>query len=258
MPDVRITGAEGLPGGAQVPEGLPGGARVPERGPACLVVVEHDPDAPAGVLADWAAGRGLPVRTVRLHAGEPLPDGDSPCDAAVVLGSEKTAYDDSIPWLADELSFVERLVAGSVPVFGICFGGQVLARVLGARLYRLGEPEIGWSQVASRSAGLAEGPWVSWHRDAFDLPPGAAELAVNEVSLQGFSAGRHVGVQFHPEATEPIVASWLASADPPPGRNGSPFHDSGGAWGRAQAQAATLFSAWLDGSLANGQPKEDG
>jgi GMP synthase (glutamine-hydrolysing) len=210
-----------------------------------LVVVEHDPDAPAGLLGEWAASRGLPVRTVRLHAGEPL-QGGSACAAAVVLGSEKTAYDDSISWLADELAFVDRLVSESVPVFGICFGGQVLARVLGARLYRLGTPEIGWSRLASRSADLAEGPWVSWHRDAFDLPPGAVELAVNEVSLQGFTAGPHLGVQFHPEATEPIVASWQASAGTPAG---APFHDADGAWEQAAVQATILFSAWFDGNL---------
>lgn len=242
--DAPAAGAARAPGGAPAPEGERASPVSPR-----LLVVEHDPDAPAGLLGDWAASRGLPVRTVRLHAGEPLPDGDSGYDAAVVLGSEKTAYDDSIPWLADELSFVERLIDVSVPVFGICFGGQVLARVLGARLYRLGEPEIGWSQVASRSAELAEGPWVSWHRDAFDLPPGAAELAVNEVSLQGFSVGPHLGVQFHPEVTQPIVASWVASAGPPAGRNGSPFHESDSAWDRASAQASTLFSAWLDGRL---------
>jgi GMP synthase-like glutamine amidotransferase len=217
-----------------------------------LVVIEHDPDAPAGLLGDWAASSGLAVRTVRLHAGEPLP-GTGSCDAAAVLGSEKTAYDDKIPWLADELSFVDRCLGESVPVLGICFGGQVLARVLGARLYRLGEPEIGWVQVASQSPGLAEGPWPSWHRDAFDLPPGATALAVNDVSLQGFSAGPHVGVQFHPEATEPIVASWQASVPPADQPATAPrFADGDHAWQRAAVNAEALFSAWLGGDLASG------
>ena len=50
-----------------------------------LLVVEHDPDAPAGLLAGWAAAGGLAVTTVRLHAGDQLPAADA-CDAAVVLG----------------------------------------------------------------------------------------------------------------------------------------------------------------------------
>jgi GMP synthase (glutamine-hydrolysing) len=219
-----------------------------------LLVVEHDPDAPAGLLAGWAVHRGLTTATVRLHAADPLPDSASACDAAVVLGSEQTAYDDAVPWLAAELAYVERLLAADVPVLGICFGGQVLARVLGARLYRLTEPEVGLVQVASRSPCLAEGPWPSWHRDAFDLPPGAAELAVNKVSLQAFALGPHVGVQFHPEATRPILASWLAATDPPPGQDvtGPLFTDADSAWERASVNAGILFSAWLDGGLADG------
>ena len=125
-----------------------------------LLVVEHEADAPAGLLGGWAAAGGLAVTTVRLHAGDPLPPADA-CDAAVVLGSEQTAYDDAVPWLAAELAFVDRLLAGEVPVLGICFGAQVLARVLGARLYRLAGPEIGWVRVTSKHPGLAEGPWPS-------------------------------------------------------------------------------------------------
>ncbi len=227
---------------------LPGGHR--EARP--LLVLEHDADVPAGLLADWAVGTGFVVRTVRLHAGDPLPPASPGC-AAVVLGSEQTAYDDSVPWLAAELSLVERLVTAGLPVLGICFGAQVLARVLGARLYRLPEPEIGWAQVTSRSPSIAGGPWLTWHRDAFTLPPGAAELAANQVALQAFSFGPHAGVQFHPEATAPIARSWLAAAQPPPPAAVAAL--TGDTVDRAWAQAATnakaLFSAWLSGSLGS-------
>jgi GMP synthase-like glutamine amidotransferase len=224
----------------------------PGRGGAGrLLVVEHGSHAPAGLLAGWAAARSLAVRTIALHAGEPLPEAPG-CDAVAVLGSELTAYDDTVPWLAAELAFIERMLAASVPVLGICFGAQTLARVLGARLYRLDTPEIGWARVASGQAGLAEGPWLSWHRDAFDLPAGAAQIAANEVCVQGFCYGPHAGLQFHPEATQPIAASWLRFATPPPGEQitGPLFRDADGAWDRAAAHAHTLFSAWLDGGLA--------
>jgi GMP synthase-like glutamine amidotransferase len=216
------------------------------------VVVEHGSHAPAGLLADWSASRSLRVETVALHAGEPLPAAPG-ADAVAVLGSELTAYDDSLPWLAAELAFIERMLAASVPVLGICFGAQALARVLGARLYRLPAPEIGWTQVTTGHPGLAEGPWLSWHRDAFELPAGAAQIAANEVCVQGFSYGPHAGLQFHPEATQPIAASWLRFAVPPPGAQitGPLFHNPDGAWDRAAVHASRLFSAWLDGDLAS-------
>ena len=124
-----------------------------------------------------------------------------------------------------------------------------VARVLGARLYRLAEPEIGWVRVTSKYPALAEGPWPSWHRDGFGLPAGAAELAANEVCVQAFSLGPHTAVQFHPEATQPIVASWLAGSDPPPPRDVTDplFRDADAAWQEASANAGVFFSAWLDG-----------
>jgi GMP synthase-like glutamine amidotransferase len=213
-------------------------------------VVQHGSHAPAGLLADWAASRSLGIRTVALHAGQALPAAPE-CDAVAILGSELTAYDDALPWLAGELSFIERMLAASVPVLGICFGGQALARVLGARLYRLPAPEIGWAYVTSGRRGLAEGPWLSWHRDAFGLPAGAAQIAANAVCVQGFAYGPHAALQFHPEATRAIAASWLRFAAPlDEAVTSALFRDADGAWDRAAVHAHGLFSAWLDGALA--------
>jgi GMP synthase-like glutamine amidotransferase len=217
-----------------------------------LLIIEHGPYCPAGLLGDWAADRALSVRTVALHAGEPLPGSVAGYDAAVSLGSSRAAYDDTLPWLAPELSFLERLLAAEVPVLGICFGAQALARVLGARLYRLDVPEIGWVETPSRSA-LPAGPWLSWHYDRFDLPAGATELAANEVSVQAFSFGPHTGVQFHPEATQQITRSWLAVTSPPAGSTDPLFRDADAIWERAACQAPKLFSAWLDGDLTGGR-----
>ena len=223
-------------------------------GPRRLLVVEHGRHAPAGLLAGWAAARSLRIQTIALHAGQELPAAPG-CDATVILGSELTAYDDTVPWLAGELAFIERMLAASVPVLGICFGAQALARVLGARLHRLPDPEIGWARVTSDRPGLAEGPWLSWHRDAFELPAGAAQIAANAVCVQGFSYGPHAGLQFHPEATQPIAASWLRFAEPPLGQevSGPLLRGADGAWDRAAAHAPALFSAWLDGGLAGPQ-----
>jgi GMP synthase (glutamine-hydrolysing) len=169
-----------------------------------------------------------------------------------VLGSEQTAFDDSTPWLADELGFVAAALDGSVPVLGVCFGGQVLARVLGARVYRLDVPEIGWVSVTSKQDELAEGPWLAWHRDGFELPAGSRELATGVASLQAFSVGPHLGLQFHPEVTRPIVQAWITGANPPldPPVAEQILRDGDDAREAAGANAAMLFSAWLDGAFA--------
>jgi GMP synthase-like glutamine amidotransferase len=217
-----------------------------------LLVVEHERTAPAGLLGPWAQRRGLTLDTARPAEGEVRAASLSAYTGIVVLGSEQTAFDDTLPWLADELTLVTQAMDEGVPVLGICFGGQVLARALGARVYRLSQPEIGWVQLTSQHPSLASGPWLSWHQDGFDLPAGAAELAAGGASVQAFAVGPHVGLQFHPEATEPITADWLRAANPPL----SPAHAArlsqgwAGAASRVRRDAAALFSAWLDGGLA--------
>jgi len=216
-----------------------------------LLVMENGGYAPAGLLGGWAADRALAVDTVALHAGEPLPADISGYAAAVSLGSGRAAYDDTVPWLAAELSFLDRLLAADVPVLGICFGAQALARVLGAQVYPLSAPEIGWARVTANCPALPEGPWLSWHYDGFDLPSGAVELGANEVSLQAFSLGPHTGVQFHPEATQPIARSWVEITNPAPDLVEPLFRDADEVWDQAAGLAPKLFSAWLDGDLAS-------
>jgi GMP synthase-like glutamine amidotransferase len=37
-------------------------------------------------------------------------------------------------------------------------------------------------------------------------------LARNDVAIQAYAQGRHLGVQFHPEVTPAIVGSWINDA----------------------------------------------
>ncbi len=227
-----------------------------------LLIIEHERDAPAGFLGPWAEGRGLALDTVRPAEGDTLPRSLAGYAGLVVLGSEQTAFDDSLPWLAGELELLGRVIGGAVPVLGICFGGQVLARALGARLYRLPEPEIGWVAVSSHHPGLPAGPWLAWHRDAFELPADARELAAGGASRQAFSYGPHVGLQFHPEATEAITEDWMREVVPAvsPAQASQLRNGWANAADRAATDAATLFSAWLDGDLATvgNHPSSDG
>jgi hypothetical protein len=52
--------------------------------------------------------------------------------------------------------------------------------------------------------------------------------------------------------TGPIVAAWIAAADPPldPAQAERILRDGDSAREAAAANAATLFSAWLDGAFA--------
>jgi GMP synthase-like glutamine amidotransferase len=128
----------------------------------------------------------------------------------VSLGSEFAAFDDTKPFVPREAALMRRAVEEDVPVLGLCFGGQMLARVLGADVYRSEDAEIGWLPVRSRDPGLVpEGPWFQWHFDTFTTPPGAEVIAETDVGPQAFVAGKSLGLQFHPEVTQEIMDEWV-------------------------------------------------
>ena len=81
------------------------------------------------------------------------------------------------------------------------------ARRRGASRAAAGSP-LGTRRHARPGTDPGAGPWLQWHVDAFEVPAGARLLAYTDVCPQAFAAGRSVGVQFHPEADEIIVAGW--------------------------------------------------
>jgi hypothetical protein len=88
----------------------------------------------------------------------------------------------------------------------------MLARVLGGEVFRSEEAEIGWLPIRSKDPNLVpEGPWFNWHFDTFTLPPGATLVAETDAAPQAFSAGRSLGLQFHPEVTQEIMDDWIRS-----------------------------------------------
>jgi GMP synthase-like glutamine amidotransferase len=140
--------------------------------------------------------------------GEPVPGDARDYDLVVVLGSSESAYDDTVPWLADEIAFVSAAVERGLPVLGICFGGQLLARIAGGTVGRARRPEIGFTTVDSADPELIPpGPWMQFHGDAF-VPPAGTEIARNASGSQAFTLGKVLGVQFHPEITVDSFDSW--------------------------------------------------
>jgi GMP synthase-like glutamine amidotransferase len=169
-------------------------------------------------LTDWAAEHHYPVTTTRFYEGE-LPPEVRDYDWLVVLGGPMGANDEAThPWLTVELGAIEAALTAGKTVVGVCLGAQLVARVLGARVYPIPEREIGWFEVTLTAAAdrhpLTEDVPESftplhWHGDTFDLPSGAVHLARSEACAQQmFALGRNVlGLQFHLEMNEATVAA---------------------------------------------------
>ena len=176
------------------------------------LILQHEEPTPPGHMTNWLAEQGAQVEVFRIDKRDEKDDEVNPrdYDLIVSLGSEFAAFDDAIPFVQREVKLYHQAIEADVPILGLCFGGQMLARVLGARLFRAEEAEIGWLPVRTHDPELVStGPWFQWHFDSFSAPPGAKLIAETDAAPQAFVSGRNLGLQFHPEVTPEIMDEWV-------------------------------------------------
>jgi GMP synthase (glutamine-hydrolysing) len=169
--------------------------------------LQHVPFEGLGYIHEWARLHDAEVTCTRLFANESLPDpGDA--DLIVIMGGPMGVHDrEAFPWLVAEKAYIRNAIDSGRRVVGICLGAQLIADVLGARVYAGPQKEIGWFPV--RRTGEAHGllpeelTVFHWHGDTFTLPGGAVLIASSEAcENQGFLwNGRVAALQFHMETT---------------------------------------------------------
>jgi len=141
-------------------------------------------------------------------------------DLVIVLGGPIGAYETrAYPFLPGEIDTIERRLKAGRPVLGICLGSQLMAKALGARVYKGRRKELGWGPLELSKDGRlsplrelgARTAVLHWHGDTFDLPKGATLLASTKLyANQAFAWGeRALALQFHPEATAGGLERWF-------------------------------------------------
>jgi GMP synthase-like glutamine amidotransferase len=187
-----------------------------------LLLIRNESDDTLGIAPECMAGAGL--GTVVVDAFDPSADWPGLGDVAglaVFGGSMNVDQVDEHPYLLRERGFVrEAVVDRGLPFLGVCLGGQMLARALGAPVIRSSAVEIGLVPVSLTGEGRSDrvlaalperASALQWHTDSFELPSGAVHLARGDrVSMQAFRwRDRAWGLQFHPEVTEEELGDWM-------------------------------------------------
>ena len=188
-----------------------------------LLVIRHEPCSSLGMLETAVKRAQIPFRYLDISQGDVLTEPLSHYSHMVILGGAISAYeDDRYPFLQTEFKLLETAIAQGIPLLGICLGSQILAKVLGARVYRgASGREAGWCNLQLTKAGLQDSLFQGFptqfkvfesHQDTFDLPPGCVHLASSErYPNQSFCYNHTVwAIQFHLEIDEHALLACAA------------------------------------------------
>ena len=181
-----------------------------------VVAIQHLSFEDLGSFAQFFEGQGDQIEMKDATRDDLHPARDA--DLLIVLGGPISANDSArFPFLTDECHLLEHRISLGLPTIGVCLGAQLIAQVLGAKVYPMGLKEIGFSALAFTEAGRAHplakisAPVLHWHGETFDLPENATRLASTALCAeQAFAYGDHtLALQFHLEVRSQELERWL-------------------------------------------------
>ncbi len=177
-----------------------------------------------GDFEDWVAGGiTVPKDHILVVDAQSTTELTSRAEAVIITGAHEMVTDGD-PWIEKAANWLHLLYKRNVPIFGICFGHQLLAHALGGDVgYHPAGREVGTVSIRclpeARNDPLMFAmppsfPAYATHaQSVLSLPSGATRLASsafdpNHVVRFG---ERQWGVQFHPEFSEAVLRYYIAS-----------------------------------------------
>ena len=182
-----------------------------------VLIVQHVECEGPGYLEDFIHEKGIEYEIARMYEGEQLPDN---FDALIVLGGPMNVYEEErCPYLKSLTTTIKNFATEGGYYLGFCFGGQLLAKALGAKVRRNHTREIGNFEIHLTEKGVEDPlfkgfkhtfPALEWHGDTFEIPEGAVKLAESKLcSNQAFRFKNAYGLQFHLETTPRMLTEWV-------------------------------------------------
>ncbi|MEM7292369.1 MAG: glutamine amidotransferase [Pseudomonadota bacterium] len=184
-----------------------------------VLLIKHSNTWSGDRCSAWFENNGYRLQWCYPCDGDVLPE-PKLFDTAVIFGGRNSANDHE-DWIVTELKWLESCLKSRCRFFGICLGAQMLAKVLGARVWAhpQGLKEIGFTEInpTDGAGSFLTQPMklFQWHGDGFDLPAGADLLATSErFPHQAYRYGVNaLSVQFHPEVNLNVASQWFSMND---------------------------------------------
>ncbi|MHA6265161.1 type 1 glutamine amidotransferase [Arenibacterium sp. CAU 1754] len=134
-------------------------------------------------------------------------------DGVLITGSP-ASVSEKAPWMTRLETLIRNMVATGVPLFGACFGHQLIAKALGSRIIR--NPD-GWGHGRLEISRAERMPWsgpeqvlslYGSHIEQVEKAPDNAQVTFSGTGcpVAGFALGDTVStIQHHPEMTHAFI-----------------------------------------------------
>ncbi|MDD5455672.1 MAG: type 1 glutamine amidotransferase [Candidatus Margulisbacteria bacterium] len=175
--------------------------------------LQHVPFEDLAAIKPWAESKEIVLSRTCLFDGEPFPDVND-IDGLIIVGGPMGVYEENkYPWMHEEKKYIETAIKKDKKVLGICLGAQLIANVLGAKVYKNKYKEIGWFDIKLTGQAKTSKLFKSfpdtfkvfqWHGDTFDTPTGVKNLA-SSIACKNqafeYNRGQVAALQFHIESS---------------------------------------------------------
>lgn len=188
-----------------------------------ILIFQHIAREHPSRINQYALENNIDLDVVRLWEPYIMPN-VSDYDALIVLGGPMSVHE-GFPSRDEELEVIKKNI-DKIPMLGVCLGGQLIARALGADVHQnvidgkilkeIGHYIVELTPEGKKSKLFKKFPddfvVLQWHGDTFDIPEGAELLARGGIcENQAFSYGENThAIQFHFEHTPYALAHQIA------------------------------------------------
>ena len=189
-----------------------------------VLILQHIKIEDPGYIKDLMIEDGAKLETIELDEGEKIPKDLSSFDAMFCMGGPMDTWmEKEHPWLIEEKKRIKEFVVDlKKPYLGFCIGCQLLGEIVGGKVVKSNNPEIGMLNInffnnKNNDSLFSKFPdeitslqWHSYEVQGLENNKNVTLLASSpETKYQIFKYQNHAyGIQFHIEVKDTTVGEW--------------------------------------------------
>ena len=189
-----------------------------------VIVLQHINIEDPGFIKDLMIKEGVKLTTIELDQGEKIPNDLTKFDAMFCMGGPMDTWmEKDYPWLIEEKKKIKEFVIElKKPYLGFCLGCQLLGEVVGGKVLKSNNPEIGMLNInflENKKNDLLFNKFpdkitsLQWHsyevKDLENNKDVTLLASSSETKYQIFKYQKHAyGIQFHIEVKDTTVGEW--------------------------------------------------